>query len=602
MNMSLETTTNMSRELTNMLSTEFTTEDQQSFLTNFKLYLAYADDPSQKVIDLDHVWGWMGFSTKGNAKRTLQKHFDLDTDYTEKQVYGGDNKETIMISVDAFKTMCMLSNSEKGKRARAYYAKMEAAMFKCFKKLNHDQTMAFIEETKKKEIEFEEKHQKTLIEAYAYKCCVYIIRVTPIINDEYVVKIGETTDIKTRIRTHAMDFDECVLLDVIPTVMAHNMEQYILKRPDIIPRRIAGTETINMDKDFTCRDLASIIKKSRDHIEMANYSGEDRLEIQKMQLISEMMQSDFDTDTKRRLIEWVTNPTPSVTMSANSQIETPSSHRVYKYTPDSLATPIETYPGLRQPRKQPAPSPALVPEPNSESEPDSNRRVYKYALDDLTAPTETFKSLREAARSTRNTSIHDYHVRDACSLHTVLENHRWVCVDKTEGNIDMTPPDSIPPPFEPPATEKRYQKKLGLIAQICPDTNAIVSVFPSVNDAAKAANLSGSSVSFSLHHTTRKAGNFFWKMWEECDEAQRGAFKGELPGLPTRRTCSKPIAQVDPKDDRVVTVHDNQQAVASKFKICAKKLNQLCDSGEVYKGFVWRRVDRKSSGTGGQST
>ena len=36
------------------------------------------------VIDLDSVWKWIGFSTKSNAKRLLEKQFVIDNDYIRR--------------------------------------------------------------------------------------------------------------------------------------------------------------------------------------------------------------------------------------------------------------------------------------------------------------------------------------------------------------------------------------------------------------------------------------------------------------------------------------------------------------------------------------
>ena len=38
---------------------------------------------------------------------------------------GGKNKENIMLTVDCFKSMCMLSNSEIGKQVKNYYLDLE---------------------------------------------------------------------------------------------------------------------------------------------------------------------------------------------------------------------------------------------------------------------------------------------------------------------------------------------------------------------------------------------------------------------------------------------------------------------------------------------
>jgi hypothetical protein len=150
----------------------------------------------------------------------------------------------------------------------------------------------------------------------------------------------------------------------------------------------------------------------------------------------------------------------------------------------------------------------------------------------------------------------------------------------------MSAPASIPETFDPSQVVRKHQKKLGMIAQICPETNNIVNVYASVNDAASAINLSACSVSLSLHKNT-KAGKFFWKLLSECDSDMRATFIGPLPGPILKRVGCKPVLQIDPNDRRVIDIHNSQQVVASKFKICAKKIRDLCESGDIYKGFIW---------------
>ena len=58
---------------------DFPTE-QQLFLSSFYCYLKY-DKINDYVIDLDNVWKWLGFSTKGHSKYLLEKQFIVDKDY-----------------------------------------------------------------------------------------------------------------------------------------------------------------------------------------------------------------------------------------------------------------------------------------------------------------------------------------------------------------------------------------------------------------------------------------------------------------------------------------------------------------------------------------
>lgn len=80
-----------------LLSSEFTSDDQKLFVESFTTYLQYGNDDTKYVIDFDDVWKWAGFTRKDNAKTMLTKYFKEDTDFkveslllrTQEQNRGG---------------------------------------------------------------------------------------------------------------------------------------------------------------------------------------------------------------------------------------------------------------------------------------------------------------------------------------------------------------------------------------------------------------------------------------------------------------------------------------------------------------------------------
>jgi phage anti-repressor protein len=157
-------------QLFNLLKSSFTTDDEQRFVKHFGLYAGYGENSEDFVIDLDEVWEWMGFSKKSNAKRFLVKEFSEMIDY--EVITGGQNKERVMLNIDTFKNMCMLSNSKKGKEIRTYYIKMEKVFFKYLKQ-KHENIVDTLKLESDKRIAVE-RHQY-LAEAYKDKQCVFIM-------------------------------------------------------------------------------------------------------------------------------------------------------------------------------------------------------------------------------------------------------------------------------------------------------------------------------------------------------------------------------------------------------------------------------------------
>lgn len=531
--------------LQRMLTDAFRTEEEQTFIKHFHLYAQYGNDKTQHVIDFDLVWKWMGYSRKGNAKRNLIKYFEEGTDYrienmllnSKKQVHGGHNKETIMLSTHAFKSLCMLSNSEKGKHTRAYYIRMEEVLFeymKDFLKKEYDARVNSLETQIRRDNEI--THQKSLIIQNDKKQCVYVFRVSDVTEtNEYIVRFGKTCDIKTRAKHHAQSYDVCVLLDVIATSQEHKLEQHILRRPMIMRRRIPKTESLKLDSEFTLKHFTTMIRESARRLEESTLSASEILHMSSNSLKERVLDMNIDDNIKATLLQQIEVPLP-------------------KPTPPTDLTP-------------------------------RFRRVYKYAPDNLAVPCETFYSLREAARCTNKPYVRDYHIRDAANMNTIVADHRWYFVDESEDNPSMFPPAQIPETVVIP----EIKQVSSLIAQLSPDKQRVINVHKSIKDAAASLSMPACSITLAKQNKNKSRG-FFWVMWDDLDDEMRVTYTDPLPEPSKHKTSSKRILQKDPDTLDVVQEYACFQDVVTKFRICHKKLNKLCDSGEIYKGFVWALV------------
>jgi phage anti-repressor protein len=119
----------------------FTTEEQNMYINNLMMYMNY-HQTDDYVVNLDDVYNMIGFTKKENAKRTIENNFTLNIDYKiqdvdeaniapptggaslEKQ-HGGQNKQKILLNIDTFKNLCMISRTDKAKEIRKYYIKIE---------------------------------------------------------------------------------------------------------------------------------------------------------------------------------------------------------------------------------------------------------------------------------------------------------------------------------------------------------------------------------------------------------------------------------------------------------------------------------------------
>ena len=151
---------NYQSKLIEKVKTHFTDYEQQMFVASFYCYLNY--NKSDFVIDLDNIWRWLGFASKFNSKRLLEKCFIIEKDYKillnhqvrqsddtiinkdykillltkERQsddTRGGHNKETFMLTIETFKKYCMKAGTKKADEIHDYFIKLEEILHEIIK-------------------------------------------------------------------------------------------------------------------------------------------------------------------------------------------------------------------------------------------------------------------------------------------------------------------------------------------------------------------------------------------------------------------------------------------------------------------------------------
>ena len=130
-------------KLLNKIEDSFTDNEQHLFVGNFYTSLNY-NSKTDFVIKLNDVWKWCGFVRKSDAKRLLEKHFINEVDYKkfslrvnenpDVQVKEGKNsrgsytKESIIMTINTFKKLCLKAGNEKSDEIHNYYMKLEELM------------------------------------------------------------------------------------------------------------------------------------------------------------------------------------------------------------------------------------------------------------------------------------------------------------------------------------------------------------------------------------------------------------------------------------------------------------------------------------------
>jgi phage anti-repressor protein len=95
--------------------------------------LAFSQDLAQQLIeseeqfpvDFDLAWVWMGYSRRNNALRRL-KHFKEGKDLLKvEQKTAGRTIQRFWLTIDCFKSMAMMAQTEQGDQVREYFLDCE---------------------------------------------------------------------------------------------------------------------------------------------------------------------------------------------------------------------------------------------------------------------------------------------------------------------------------------------------------------------------------------------------------------------------------------------------------------------------------------------
>ena len=161
---------------------------------------------------MDIVSKWLK-SYKKNLKRTLVNTYIEKADYIIKLEEPGKGRpsETVLLTPDCFKRLCMLSRTEKAEEVRTYFLQLE----------NHiDKYKDFIieglsQKVAKYEVELKPEPTNTT------KGAIYVLRTSEDI--EGVYKIGRTKNFADRIKVHQSSHPD--KLDIVHVYETDNIEK-----------------------------------------------------------------------------------------------------------------------------------------------------------------------------------------------------------------------------------------------------------------------------------------------------------------------------------------------------------------------------------------
>ena len=330
--------TRLSQQYNNLLlekiQENFSTFEQQLFVASFYCYLNY-DKNTDFVVDLDDVWRWLGFMSKYNAIRMIEPNFKLNVDYTvsipefkkskQDQQSGGQNKQTIKLTIRCFKLLCLKAQTKKAGEIHDYYLRLEEIIL-----------MTVDEQTNQLRAQLEQKNEvistlnqatitltqekkraveKTLISQFPLNTeCIYFGTIDNTNADnEKLIKFGHTNDLAARVADHHKKYTNFILAGAFRVANKVQIENNIKAHPKI-KRQIRTIEVAGKNKteiiayDSTNFTIARLTKHIEDiiHATMYNVENFNRLIQRNQELEAENAKLASDLESKKKAIHDLT--------------------------------------------------------------------------------------------------------------------------------------------------------------------------------------------------------------------------------------------------------------------------------------------------------
>ena len=335
------------------LQENFSTFEQQLFVSSFYCYLNY-DKITDFVVDLDDVWRWLGFASKFNAIRMIEPNFKINVDYTvtipefkkskqdqpsggsdeeppsentvqAKPKNGGQNKQTIKLTIRCFKSLCMKAQTKKASEIHDFYMRMEETLYQILDTETSElraqleqknevistlnQATITLTEEKKRAIE------KTLISQFPVNTeCIYFGTIDNTNADnEKLIKFGHTNNLASRVADHHKKYTNFILAGAFRVCNKVEIENHIKAHPKI-KRQIRTIEVAGKNKteiiayDNTNFTIARLTKHIEDiiHATMYNVENFNRLIERNKELEAENAKLVTDLESKKKTIHELT--------------------------------------------------------------------------------------------------------------------------------------------------------------------------------------------------------------------------------------------------------------------------------------------------------
>jgi hypothetical protein len=425
----------------------------------------------------------------------------------------------------------------------------------------NNETVQQLEDKHKQDIEQQKiaEREKVLLKEYAsIGSIVYVIRVKTLDDGKYIVKIGESRKgITGRYTEHKKNYEECTLLDCFAVGRSKDFEHFIhhheivrLNKVTDLQNHENENELFLIGQNLTYDQLNHLMTSNAKHFNNDDIAKME-LENEKLKLLLEMNEKHNQNGLIQELIKTV--------HYLSGQME--RFEKINKELCEKVnSTQIKTTTGFNEPLVTLGPRLQKI-------NPDTMQiiRVYESA-------SEAMKENHDVKRPSLNKAVVE---------NTVYHGYRWAFVDR---ELDANVIHNLPP------TKKTKQQNLGYIAQLNESKTEIRNVYI---DRKTAAHFNGYESASALDNPVKQftlAKGFYYKLYDQCDEALQHAFEHKINGKPV--LYKNGVHQFD-LQNVVVREFECKYDCLKALSMSDKTLTKALTKGIQYNGYFFKEAGSK---------
>ena len=561
-------------KLLSKIKETFTNSQQQLFISSFFCFLNY-DQTTDFVINLDHIWKWLGFSQKVNSKVLLEKNFKQDINYKiiqqdkeEQKGRGGHNKEIIMLNIKTFKLLCLKAGTKKADEIHDYFIKLEEILQQtigeeCNELKTQLQQIKDNNETNQKRTQQLDREKMLLREFGTKGSIVYIIKVKSFENGTYIVKIGESRKgITNRYNEHKSHYEECLLLDCFSVKKSKDFESFIHSHDKIrfnkvqdLPNHEKEKELFLIGKELSYEYLIQIINENLKYYDDYNDQYIEKLLSEIEVLKNIITNSKIESTNNIRIQDLSINNEQFEKLSNQIQNLEKSNKEILEKL-NSIQ--ITTFTGFNLPNE-------TVCDRIQKINPETFQLVKIY------------ESIAEVIKES-NFILKRPSIKKAISENTIYHGFRWNFVDR---NLDPNIVNIQP-------TKKTRPQNVGHIAKLNNEKTKILNVYIDRKTTAIQNGYDSNSLDNPVLNGTKKNNNYY-VLYEKCNDELKNAFI-ESNGIPI--LYKNGIGQYD-SNCNLIKEYVCKYDCIKQLKISDKTLAKTLDKNNTYKNCYFKSLPEK---------